>query len=224
MKIAVLTAALGTNNLIPIVPFKGVDYFAFSNTEISCPGWVVNKAIEFSSDPIFKNRRNAKIYKVLPFLFIQGYDYYIWLDSTHKLEQEPEQIIKTYLKHNDVAVFKHPERNCLYEEGRLVKELGFDHPNLIDEQLQFYRELNYPQNNGLYELPVRIQRNNEITQKMGLMWWEQICMFSSRDQISFPFVCQKLGLSLSTLPGRANTIRGNSIMPQVVSSNHNRRV
>lgn len=54
------------------------------------------------------------------------------------------------------------------------------------------------------------------------MWWEQICMFSSRDQISFPFVCHQLGVKLSFMPGVANSIHGNSIMPQLIASNHSR--
>jgi len=56
------------------------------------------------------------------------------------------------------------------------------------------------------------------------MWWEQICMFSSRDQISFPFVCHQLDIKPSILPGRANGVGANSIMPQVVASGHNRTV
>ena len=80
----------------------------------------------------------------------------------------------------------------------------------------------YPKNNGLYELPVRVQRNTKLTQQMGWMWWEQICMFSSRDQISFPFVCHQLGIKPTILPGVANTIQGNEIMPQLILSNHSR--
>lgn len=223
MKIAVLTSSVGSNNLLPVNPHDGVDYFAFSDRETNVSGWSVKKAAEFSSDPKYKNRRNAKIYKVLPFLFAPGYDYYFWVDATHVLEEDPKTVIDTYLNDSDVAVFKHPERNCLYQEGELVKQIGFDYPNLIEDQLAFYRDMCYPENNGLYELPVRVQRNTELTQNMGMMWWEQICMFSSRDQISFPFVCHQLGIKPSIMPGRANTIRGNSIMPQVVSSNHSRR-
>ena len=223
MKIAVLTASIGTNKLLPVNPYDGVDYFAFSDIETNVPGWTVKKAADFSADPKYKNRRNAKIYKVLPFLFAHDYEYYFWIDSTHVLEEDPRTVIETYLSDSDVAVFKHPERNCVYQEGELVKRIGFDYPNLIDDQLDFYRDMCYPENNGLYELPVRVQRNTELTQRMGMMWWEQICMFSSRDQISFPFVCHQLGIKPSILPGRANTRRGNSIMPQVVTSNHNRR-
>ena len=157
-----------------------------------------------------------------PHLFLPGYDYYIWLDSTHVLESDPDELIENYLKGSDIAVFKHPERDCVYEEGELVKKIKFDYPNLIEDQLDFYREIEYPEHNGLYELPVRIQRNNGRTQQLGLMWWEQICMFSSRDQISFPFVCNQLNIKPNIMPGRANTIRGNTLMPQIVSSHHSR--
>ena len=117
---------------------------------------------------------------------------------------------------------KHPQRDCIYIEGEFVKQIKFDHPNLLEDQLEFYKDMCYPKNNGLYELPVRVQRNTKLTQQMGWMWWEQICMFSSRDQISFPFVCHQLGIKPTILPGVANTIQGNQIMPQLTISNHSR--
>jgi hypothetical protein len=224
MKIAVVTASIGTNELIvPPHKFDNVDYHAFIDNDNEVNGWNVHKYVDFSCDPKYKNRRNAKIYKIIPHLFVPGYDYYFWIDSTHVLDSNPLDVIDTYLKNSDVAVFKHPERNCIYEEGEVVKNIKFDYPNLIDDQLAFYRDMCYPEGNGLYELPVRVQKNTELTQRMGLMWWEQICMFSSRDQISFPFVCYQLGIIPSIMPGRANTIRGNSIMPQITTSHHNRR-
>lgn len=224
-KIAVVTSSIGTNELIgPNKWLDKVDYHAFvepHKTSIS-DMWDRHEYVSFSLDPKYKNRRDAKIYKICPHLFLPGYDYYIWLDSTHILEEDPENIIDEYLKGSDIAVFQHPERDCIYEEGNLVKQIGFDYPNLVEDQLDFYMEMEYPEHNGLYELPVRIQRNNGRTQQLGLMWWEQICMFSSRDQISFPFVCDQLNIKPNIMPGRANTIRGNSLMPQVVSSNHSR--
>lgn len=224
MKIAVLTSSVGTNNLLPVNPFNDVDYFAFSDRQTNVSGWIVKKAADFSADPKYKNRRNAKIYKVLPFLFAPDYDYYFWIDSTHQLEEYPKTVIDTYLKDSDVAVFKHPDQNCVYDEGNAVIKLKYDHSNLVEDQLSFYRDMCYPRSNGLYELPARVQRNTHLTQRMGWMWWEQVCMFSSRDQISFPFVCHQLGIKPSILPGKANTIRGNTIMPQIVYSNHSRTV
>ena len=231
MKIAVITSSIGTNSLLPQKKFDNVDYHAFVGDDIGNKDWIEHPdlqywkrhlAIEFSSDPVYANRRNAKIYKIIPFAFLPEYDYYFWIDSTHILEKDPNELVGTYLKDADVAVFKHNQRNCIYDEGEFIKQIKFDYPNLIDDQLAFYRDMCYPEDNGLYELPVRFQRNNQLTQKMGLMWWEQICMFSSRDQVSFPFVCHQLGVKLSILPGFANTIRGNTLMPQVIIANHSR--
>jgi len=223
MKIAVVTSSIGTNRLLDPIPFEGVDYHAFVDDNATNNKWITHPIIEFSNDPTYTNRRNAKVYKILPFAFLPDYDYFFWVDSTHRLETNPYEVIDKYLKDTDIAVFKHPERGCIYPEGKIVMDIKFDHPNLIEDQLAFYRDLCYPENNGLYELPVRVQRNTLTTQRMGWMWWEQICMFSSRDQISFPFVCSQLGIKPSILPGRANTIRGNDIMPQLVYSNHNRK-
>jgi len=227
MKIAVITSSIGTNNLLPQKKFDNVDYHAFvgeemGNKDLDVSYWNQHIAIKFSSDPVYANRRNAKIYKIIPFAFLPEYDYYFWIDSTHILEKDPNELVEIYLRDADVAVFKHNQRNCIYDEGEFIKQINFDYSNLIDDQLAFYKDMCYPEGNGLYELPVRFQRNNQLTQKMGLMWWEQICMFSSRDQVSFPFVCHQLGVKLSILPGFANTIRGNTLMPQVIITNHKR--
>ena len=224
--IAVVTSSIGTNYLInPQKWLQKVDFHAFVDREQVHIGdmWKRHEYMNFSLDPTYKNRRNAKVYKVLPHLFLPEYEYFIWLDSTHILEADPDELIETYLTKSDIAVFKHPERDCVYEEGNIVKQIGFDHPNLVEDQLDFYMDMGYPKHNGLYELPVRIQRNTKKIQQLGLMWWEQICMFSSRDQISFPFVCNQLNIIPSIIPGRANTIKGNKFMPQVVNSHHSRK-
>lgn len=191
MKIAVVTSSIGTNKLLPVNKFENVDYHAFVDDENQYNnGWNIHSTIDFTLDYKYKNRRNAKIYKILPFVFLPNYDYYIWIDSTHMVGMNPVKVIDDYLQDSDVAVFNHPLRNCVYIEGQFIKEVGYlDHSNLIDDQLAFYHDTGYPKNNGLYELPSRMQRNNKITQQMGWMWWEQICMFSSRDQLSFPYVC-----------------------------------
>lgn len=222
MKIAVVTSSIGSNRLIDPIPFDGVDYHAFVDDNASNNTWITHPIIEFSNDPTYKNRRNAKVYKILPFAFLPEYDYFFWVDSTHRLETDPCEVVDKYLKETDIAVFKHPSQNCVYDEGKEVIRINFDHQNLVEDQLSYYQDMKYPKKNGLYELPVRVQRNTPLTQRMGWMWWEQICMFSSRDQISFPFVCHQLGIKPSILPGRANTIRGNDIMPQIVYSNHSR--
>ena len=52
---------------------------------------------KFSIDNRYANRRNAKIYKIMPHLFVPGYDYYIWVDATHAVKMDPKEIV--YLGH-----------------------------------------------------------------------------------------------------------------------------
>jgi len=217
MKIAIITAYSGLNYSIdnPEIIFDNVDYFVFTDSHnISKKTiWNIKKAIPFSSDIAYANRRNAKIYKILPFLFIPNYDYYIWVDITHKIIQDPHIIIKNHLKNHDIAVFKHPDRNCIYKEGNIIRKRKIDFPNLVKNQLNHYKKnYNYPKENGLYELSSYIQRNTDATRQIGLCWWEEICRFSSRDQLSFPFILRHLNITPSILPGKVNIVNGNDMI------------
>jgi hypothetical protein len=138
---------------------------------------------------------------------------------------DPTQIVNTYLNDSDIALFKHPERNCVAEEGELIKQVNFDHHNLVQEQMDFYFGYEkYPSNNGLYELPCRVQRNSRKIQEAMLLWWEQICMFSSRDQLSLPYVLWKNDIKPAIMPGKANGLWENEILPQCTTSTHLRNV
>ena len=76
MKIAVLTSSIGSTKLLEPKPFNGVDYHAFVDYEDDNTSWIKHPIIPFSSDVRYKNRRDAKVYKVLPFAFLPNYDYY----------------------------------------------------------------------------------------------------------------------------------------------------
>ncbi len=94
MKIAVVTSSIGTNRLLDPIPFDNVDYHAFVDDSASNNKWITHPTISFSSDPTYFNRRNAKVYKILPFAFLPEYDYYFWIDSTHILETNPLEVIE----------------------------------------------------------------------------------------------------------------------------------
>jgi hypothetical protein len=224
MKIAVVTSSVGANDLLDQCRFDCVDYHAFVDDRLLNHQsiWKTHRFIDFSMDVDFKNRRNAKIYKILPFLFLPGYDYYIWIDSVHKLAVDPIEIINTYLNKSDIAVFKHKYRNCIYDEIEEVKKIKYDHIDLLNAQYKYYKSKGYPVNNGLYEIPCRIQRNSLKIQQMSLSWWEHICKFTSRDQISFPYVCREFDIIPEIMPGWANEANGNKLMTVSSRSSHKR--
>jgi hypothetical protein len=219
MKIAIITSMCGLDTKLrnPNNVFNDVDYIAFVDTiHDNCDVWEQRKALDFTLDEMYKGRRNAKIYKVIPQMFLPEYDYWFWVDSTHEVIMDPRIIIKEYLGDSDIALWRHTDRNCLYSEANIIKELGVDYGNLIDSQLEYYKSLNYPENNGLYELPVSIRKNTDRIKILNMRWWEQICRYSSRDQVSMPFVLWKTDITPIILPGYANGgLNANQIMPQV---------
>jgi hypothetical protein len=224
MKIAIVTASVGAG--LPVeypIPFKGVDYHAFvSESAPEETMWNYHPVPEWTIDKQYAGRRHAKVFKILPHLFLPGYDYYIWVDSTHLVAMNPQDIVEQYLKDSDIAVFEHPERDCVYDEASLIQAIKYDRVYDVQRQMDYYLSNNYPHNNGLYELPCRVQRNTPQIQALMLTWWELICKYSSRDQLSFPYALHMHQIKPTIMPGKANGIMRNNILPQVKTSNHSR--
>jgi hypothetical protein len=225
VKIAILTSMFGDRDVLqrPNSVFKDIDYYAFVDRIHECDIWKQKIGCQFSVDSKFAARRNAKIYKILPELFIPGYDYYFWIDATHEVIVDPSEIINTYLKNSELGCFKHTTRTCAYDEGKEIINLGlhYDYPENVINQLNMYNSERFPQQTGLWEMSCFIRKNTANIQRLNLMWWEQICRYSSRDQISFPYCLWKTNIVPTELPGFANGINintgnigNNPIMPQ----------
>lgn len=211
MKIAVLTSLFGSKGgLRPLSKEENgydVDYYAFvDRLHEKTEGWKQIVSPAFSCDQKYSHRRDAKPYKLSPSFFLNDYDVYLWIDSCWQIKVDPHRIRKEYLRDNDLAIFDHPHRNCAYDEAHVCLTqggVGIDHPDLIANQIRFYESVRFPRNYGLYEMSCYMMRNNDITKKMGLMWLEQVFKFSSRDQVSFPYVLWSLKekINISILPG-----------------------
>jgi len=144
----------------------------------------------FNYDRFVSPRMNAKIYKVLPQLFFSD-EITVWLDGNIFLQQESELFIRDFLGDADMAVFEHPGRNCIYQEGALCHTLGLDNRSIIRQQLEHYLMQEYPKDAGLAECGVLVRRNTDLVNAFNLHWWGQICRWSSRDQISFMYSLSK---------------------------------
>ncbi|MDD5589080.1 MAG: DUF616 domain-containing protein [Candidatus Nanoarchaeia archaeon] len=224
MRIAIITAIAGnsrTSLSVPSVVHSGVDYYAFVDQNVNCGVWKQIILPDFTIDDKYHNRRIAKTPKILPELFLPNYDYWFWCDYTHDVVERPEVIINQYMKGNDIAVFKHTTRNCVYQEAEELKRLNYDYAHNIDNQIQFYRMLGYPEGNGLWELSTFVRKNTQRIRTLNLMFWELVCRYSSRDQLAMPFCLWKLGITPTVLLGFANgynekgQIGNNLLMPQI---------
>ncbi len=156
----------------------------------------------FKGEGIFKSSRmEAKIYKVLFHKFIKD-EYSIWVDGNVFLKYQEDYYYKL-LGDYDIAVKKHPGRNCLYEEAEQCKLLKKDKLHLINRQIERYRKEGYPEKAGLAECQMIIRRNTPEMRRLCEEWWKEICSNSSRDQISFPYIFRD---KVKYLPTKCDTI------------------
>jgi hypothetical protein len=203
-RIAVVTAvAAGKDDLVdPEVDTSGADFIAFSDgPQDHLRVWQVRPLPIWSSDRRFAGRRHAKLPKVLPQVLLPGYDFYIWIDGNYTPKMAPREICGAVLADPsaDIAAFRHRLRTCVYKEAREVLRYRLDHPHLVRQQIAEYRQQGFPADAGLCEMGAFVLRNSPRSLQLSLAWWEQICRYSSRDQLSFPYAVRHAGARVATI-------------------------
>lgn len=206
------------NIIKPEVVFDDVDYVLFTDQPVSSDHWKVVNVDWFGTiDDEYSTRRPARHFKALPGLYMPYAEVVIWTDMTHEVHRHPGEIEKEYLTESDIALFRHELRDCVYAEASAVKQYKMDSDDNIDRQTHFYKSQKYPMHHNLWETPGVVRRNSTNMIQMGMMWWEMMCKFSSRDQISLPYVLSKLNIKPAVLPGFAGKCSNinNRIIPKM---------
>jgi hypothetical protein len=207
-KFLVITAITnGKDKLVdPPVIFDNCDYIAYVDKKTEGTVWDQREVLKFSTIDKFKDRRDAKPYKILSAVMFPQYEYIIWEDGNHQLKKDPQLIIEEYGEDTDIMVFKHPDRKCLFQEMSACAQWNLDIRETIQAQYNHYISNRMPNMFGLFEMSTFIVKTSDAVKELQLMWWEQICKFSSRDQISFPYCLWKMGnkIKKKRLKGYAN--------------------
>lgn len=198
-RIAVYTAIFGgyDNLRVPGVVEADVEYLCFSDCVEPVYPWTVIRKSAGRAKPVFA----AKEYKILSTVWMSQFDYTIWIDGNAKLNWRPSDIVDKYLTDNDLALFKHPHRDCIYAEAKACLQMRKGDPTDIQKQMRRYRQLKYPENNGLAACLFIIRKNTDAVAKLENMWWGEIVGGSIRDQLSFPYVMEKCGMKYDVIPG-----------------------
>jgi len=204
--ITVITAITGgKDKLKPQPEYPGVQYMAFLDKEVSDSNWITKRACDKFKNPVM----NAKIHKILSHKYCDT-PYIVWMDGNCTLKQDPHELIKLMGK-TDYAFFKHPGRDCLYEEAEACVQLEKGDVLEIAEQLKQYAKDNFPENKGLCECTCFIRKNNPKANEMFEKWWMEITRYSERDQLSFPVVFENE--QWGTIPGSIGFLKDNEAFP-----------
>lgn len=185
--ITVVTALTGDRDkLKPIEKIEGVRYICFTDQDITSKTWEIVKACDK-----FDQCLNAKIHKVLIHKYIDT-RYSIWLDASVEPRKNLVRMLETVLKDDDIAVYSHlahqrsdPVLKIEDEIDSCIK-LEKDKAERILEQ---YKKHYYPE-----RIPpvctIIFRRHTPQMERLNEKWWSEICRYSIRDQLSFPYVFQ----------------------------------
>ena len=199
-KICVYTCITGEyDELQPIeVKEKNVDYVCFTNNKkITSNEWKVI----YIEDNTLDNCRLARKLKMLGHPYIsENYNISVWMDARIIFKKKVVDFVKTYLKNNSFAAIRHHARNCIYEEAEACLKLKKDSKSNILKTIKFLKSENYPEQNGLYEMTVFIKKHNDpLVIRTMFMWFNMICNYSKRDQLSFMYCVWKTGLKIDDI-------------------------
>lgn len=177
----------------------GIDYFCFTNNDkIKSNTWNV----VYIEDNTLNNHMLSRKIKMLGHPMINQYDICVWIDANVVIRSSILDFLNQGcdLEQYDFVAFQHEERNCIYEEGLACVKLRREKKEIIETQLQFYEEQQFPKQFGLCEMTVFVKKpKNELVQKTMNLWFDMIQKYSKRDQMSFMYAIYKTGLPIQVL-------------------------
>ena len=187
----------GRDALIDPIPAPGVDYVCFTDQPFTSRLWDIRP---FKFIHPTEAVRTAKHPKVLPHEYFPDYDLSLWIDGNITPGPDIGRVARKYLAQHDMALHRHPKRNCLYKEAALVAFQGNDVPFLIEQVIQRYFSDGLPPNNGLYECGVLFRRHHSPVIKAPMeLWWQEIDTGTQSDQIPWAYVMWKTGLRVKVI-------------------------
>lgn len=199
MKIAVLTANIGSIDGIQGIPRQSVDcdfcYYNDHNLPFPLPN--------------LDNRLKSKYIKIQTHKFLSGYDVIIWVDGRVKI------ISKTFvqefvlgLEDHDMVMFKHPARDSVLDEMTYIIDnmnkgnhylLSRYGDQQMNKELDFYISEQMPKEAPLYACTVFARKVDERMNEVFNHWWEKCIQFSNFDQSVFAYLAWKNNLKIQAL-------------------------
>ncbi|MFQ6664657.1 hypothetical protein Gotur_031700 [Gossypium turneri] len=152
--------------------------------------------------PYSDARRNGKVPKLLLHRIFPNVRYSIWIDGKLQLVVDPYQILEKFLwrQNANFAISRHYRRFDVFVEAEANKAAGKYDNSSINEQVDFYKqegltpysEAKFPITSDVPEGCVLIKEHIPITNLFTCLWFNEVDRFTSRDQLSFAIVRDKI--------------------------------
>ncbi|PSS23648.1 Circadian locomoter output cycles protein like [Actinidia chinensis var. chinensis] len=165
--------------------------------------WVgIWRLILLKHPPYDEPRRNGKVPKILIHRLFPQAQYSIWIDGKMELIVDPLLILERYLwrgKHT-FAIAQHKHHHSIYEEADANKRRKRYARPLIDLHMKIYRYEGMkpwsPKKKTVSDVPegaIIIREHTALNNLFSCLWFNEVNLFTPRDQLSFGYVVYRLG-------------------------------
>ncbi|KAL5974429.1 hypothetical protein ACLOJK_031094 [Asimina triloba] len=150
--------------------------------------------------PFTDQRLNGKIPKMLSHRLFPQARYSIWVDSKSQFRRDPVGVLEALLWRTNsvIAISEHGARSNVYDEGNAIVRKHKATPEEVEAQLTQYRRDGFPNDNrfngkkALSEASVIVREHTPLSNLFMCLWFNEVVRFTSRDQLSFPYVLRRL--------------------------------
>lgn len=200
-RIAVYTSVYGGYDWLKSQPkIPGVDYVCFTdNADLRGDPW----RIVVRPPPRYEHPRlSAKYFKMLSHRVLREYRYTVWIDGSVTIRDQgfPEALL-SYAEDSGFALFRHPDRSCIYDEAEYSIAMPKYRGQSINEQVSYYESQGYPRKNGLFAggLLARDSSRRRV-RRLCRHWLRENVRWTYQDQLSLPYVFWKHGFTPGVFP------------------------
>lgn len=190
-----------------------MDFICFTDDKsLASRNWQIKYIDSAEVGPV----KTAKMVKLMPHRFLGEYGCSLYIDNTVKLKSPPLRIFECLEGGGPSMVcFKHPDRDCVYDEAGVVMDLGLDRPDVVLRQMDEYERIGHPRHAGLIAGTMLLRRHDDNSlNAVSEGWFEEVRKHSYRDQLSFNVVARLRNYSVGYFPGG---LRENEFMTWPVS-------
>lgn len=204
MKRVVYTCLFGYSELFNDFEYErdGIDFVCFTDDpELRSDFW----KIELLRPEMIHPARQAKKLKILPHRYLAQYDCSLYVDNVLRFKVAPARLFDEFLSPatSPLVCFRHFERDCVYDEAKVVLSLDFDTPERVNPQMALYRRLGYPTHNGLALSGLLLRRHGDPALQRAMdTWLQQMLCHSRRDQLSMLPSCWFENLEVGWIASR----------------------
>lgn len=134
----------------------------------------------------------------------QRYDATIWVDGSLLLRSERfARDMYRCLAGSSWAMFRHPDRDCIFEEASASLAMLKYQKMPITDQVNSYRLCGIQPHAGLFACGVIVRKEPLRTKlrQANELWWSENQKWTYQDQLSLPMVLHQQGIGVDPIPG-----------------------